>query len=100
MTLNGKTKAIMATATAALIAALASGFTVHLAYRGMVHKEGVAVGTATEKLDSLDERMTTHVAMCDERMNDVTKELGKISGTVDAIWRHMKNHDGQRYGGR
>ena len=92
MTMKGKTAAGIVTA-AAIVAAIMSGLAVHLSYRGMVHGEGVIVGASAAQIDALDVRVTRHVAKCDKRMNDVVREMGQIHGTVDAIWRHLRDHE-------
>lgn len=91
MTLNGKTAAVVGV-TAAMLAALASGIAVHLSYQGMVREEGVAVGASSAQIKAMDGRMTRHVAACDARTAGIVRELGEIRGTVDAIWRHMREH--------
>ncbi len=71
------------------------GLTVHLQYRSAIMIEGSHKGATAAQLTSLDRRMDRHVTMCDSRMSGVVGELGEIRGTVNAIWRHLKNRHGQ-----
>ena len=94
MKLNGKTKSIGIGVAAAVVAAMLSGFTVHMRYRESVKGEGEFHGATAAQLTSLDRRMDRHVNMCDNRMTSVVRELGEIRGTVDAIWRHLERTNG------
>ena len=96
MKLNGKTKSIGLGVAVAVTAAMLSGFGVHLRYKESLKDEGVVQGATAAQLASLDRRMDRHVNMCDNRMNDVVRELGEIRGTVDAIWRHMEQNGAHR----